>query len=133
MYSINDISIAVNGLFLDIIDNITLGLNKTNFLKKYANTQFRQENSINFEFSINPVFRFDDKESLIKFLNKEKALALRHQDDSNIKDIEEMIIDINDALTLEGFYLNYSIETNQTEAIVVFKTNSPSFKYEVIG
>lgn len=133
MHSINNISIAINSLFLDIIDPMTLGLNKSEFLKTYRNTIFRFENRLHFEFQLNPMFRFDSKELLLEFLNKEKELSEKYMDYSNKEELEEMMDDIGSALTVDDFHLNYSIEIDRSEALVVFNTNSLVFKYEVIG
>lgn len=133
MPSINDISIAVNSLFLDIINPMTLGLNKLSFFNNHPNTIFRQDNRFDFEFQVNPVFRFDDKESLIGFLEKENVVSKRFQDHSFNEELGAMLNDVNGSLTLEDFFLDYTIETNDNETIIVFNTNSMIFKYEVIG
>lgn len=133
MPSINDLSIAINSLFLDITNPITLALNKSEFLKNYRNTVFRFDNRPLFEFQMNPIFRFDDELTLRSFLNHEKELMHRYQDYSNKVDIEEMLEDINSSLTIDDLYINYTIELDGDDALIVFNTNSLVFKYEVIG
>lgn len=133
MYSINDISIALNSLFLDIINPMTLGLNKTNFFNAYNGISFRIEEQYEFEFNAKPIFHFDDKKALVKFLEKELAIAGRYQDNSHKSTIKNMLMDINEAFTIEEFYLDYTIETDDNNLLIIFNTNSMIFKYEVIG
>lgn len=133
MPSINEISIAINSLFLDISDPITLGLNKTNFFNTYKNTYFKNVNRNDFEFNSNPVFRFDDNESLVQFLKKELLLSDRYQDNCYKTEITALLDEINSSTNLDDFYLNYTIEINNDTTIIYFSTNSLIFKYEVIG
>lgn len=133
MPSINEISIAVNSLFLDITDPMTLSLNKTSFIHSFPNTIFRFESRYEFEFNINPLFRFENKIHLNSFLNKENNLSTIYNDHINHNVIKEMLKEKNETLTLGDFYLDYTIEPNDNQTLIIFNTNSLIFKYEVIG
>ncbi len=67
------------------------------------------------------------------FLEREKQLAVRFQDFANASEIKNMINEKNDTVSLDNFYLNYTIEINGDEILIFFNTNSFVFKYEVIG
>lgn len=133
MASINDISIAINSLFMDITEPITLGLNISNFLKTYKNTFFKHTNNDDFEFNLNPILQFDNSTVLTDFLKREQLLSTRFQDQTSEYNIEDLVNEKDDTLTLDNFFLNYSIEINGDEILIFFATNSLVFKYEVIG
>lgn len=133
MPSINDISIALNSLFLDITDPMTLGLNKNDFFKAFPNTFFRYKPGAEFEFSSNPLFTFESFDERIEFLEKELQLASRFQDFTTKPEMEAMLEENLKTPKVEEFCLEYSVEFNEDKTIIVFDTNSMIFKYEVIG
>jgi len=133
MPSINDISIAVNDLFMDIIHPMTLAINKSNFFESFPNTFFKFENQYEFEFHLNPLYRFDKNFEWKNFLSKEKNLANIYNDLSNLEDVEEMMKETAETQTLGDFFLDYSIENDENKTLIIFNTNSLIFKYEVIG
>ncbi len=133
MASINDISIALNSLFLDITDPITLGLNKNDFFEIHGNISFRYEPDAEFEFTINPLITFDSESDRLKFLEKELQIANRFQDFQDTPEIEAVLAEELSTPTLENFRLDYTIEVEADKVLIVFDTNSLIFKYEVIG
>lgn len=133
MPSINEISLAVNSLFLDITSPMTFNLNKSNLFKSYKNLFFRFDMNYEFEFNLNPIFRFDNPQAIKDFLEKEKQTSERFQEHNNIDEIQELINEFNDSDTLDHFYIHYTVEINDDEINVLFSTNSLIFKYEVIG
>ena len=104
MPSINDVSIALNSLFLDIQNPITLGLNKAEFFKTFREVSFRFSETDFFEFNVNPIFRFDTPEELLKFLEKERQLAENYSDYTNCEYINGLIHEKNCVVTLDVFF-----------------------------
>lgn len=133
MSSINDISIALNTLFLDIRNPMTLGLNKNEFFETYGQLYFRHEEGAEFEFSVNPIITFDNKDERIEILQKELQLAQRFQDSTNKSQINALLVEEDNTLTLDNFRLDYSVEISADKVLIIFDTNSLIFKYEVIG
>lgn len=133
MPSINEISLAVNSIFLDIVEPMTFNLNKGNLFNSYNKLYFRYDNSESLEFSTHPIFRFDTANLLNEFLQREKQLAIRFQEFELAVELNDLINEKGHSDTLDNFYLNYSIEINNDEVQVFFNTNSLVFKYEMIG
>ena len=133
MPSINEISLAVNSIFLDIIEPMTFNLNKNNLFNTYKKLYFRFDNGDSLEFNTNPIFRFDNLVLLEDFLQREMQLSHRFQEVEIAAEIQDMINEKSDFDTLDNFYLNYSIEIDEDEVNVYFNTNSLVFKYEIIG
>lgn len=133
MPSINEISIAVNSIFLDIVEPMTFNLNKNSLFTTYKKLYFRFDASDGLEFSMNPIFRFDSTKLLNDFLEREKQLSLRFQEFEIAADLKNLINEKGNTDNLDNFYLNYSIEINEDEVHVFFNTNSLVFKYEMIG
>lgn len=133
MPSINEINIAVNSLFLDITNPLTLNLNKAEVLSKYSDLNFIFNEFGDFEFNFNPIFRFDSAKELEAFIEREKSVAAKFQEQQNF-DYEELnSAEEADPNSLDNFYLNYSVEINNEDVTVLFNTNSLIFKYEMIG
>lgn len=131
--SINEISLAINSLFLNITEPITFPVNKSNLFKRYKKLYFKIDHRMGFEFSINPIFRFDDAERLHEFLEHEKQLSVRFQDYEGAAELHKLLNEKEGSTDSDNFYLNYTVEITEDEVMVFFNTNSLVFKYEVIG
>ncbi len=132
MASINDISIAINSLFLDISDPLSLRASKNDFLKAHQNLVFHFEERYDLEFSLQPIFRFDDQDSLQSFLKQEQRIAQQHQD-SLCPDLAILLKEKPQKLSVEDLFLEYSIDLDGNNPTVIFHTNSMLFRYEAIG
>lgn len=123
----------INSLFMQITSEESFVSEKKKFRGKWDSLHFVYTQSNNLKHRKRLVLEFKGKDSFKKFLDREKALAVKSQEFANASHVRDIIVSEDDPKNTDFFYLHYAIQSDESSIKVLFNTNSLIFRYGVIG